>query len=443
MDIYKDLGKKYEHVAVDQYEDDHFSLVDWTMLADQTLGGNQGPFEKSDLALEKIVAKSSLEINTYKQYFAKWVKTTQNIMVAVMTCAVVVALVFGNWLSLSITRPIRDSVKFADGVAGGDLRSRINFGRSDEIGVLVNALNKIVTHLHDMLSQVKGQVKILSDSADDLNSVAKNVTDCSGETNTRSSTAANASQELELGLKDVAVSVKQTSANLKVVATAAEEMRRNIGNIAQNTGIAHEIAQSAVAEAGITAENVGELGRAALEINQVIEVITEISEQTNLLALNATIEAARAGAAGKGFAVVASEIKDLARQTADAAGDIRLKIETMQGSVHSTVEKVDNITTVIGEVNDVVTVITVAIEEQSVTTGEITDNVIQASTTLDDISRNVTKSSAFSQKIATDIEDVSRSAAKMSETAVKADTRSTDLGRISKELTAIVGRFKL
>ena len=69
-------------------------------------------------------------------------------------------------------------------------------------------------------------------------------------------------------------------------------------------------------------DRVAELDATLKSIVQSNGQITTIAKQVNILAINATIEAARAGDAGKGFAVVADAIKDLSRQTAQAAAGI-------------------------------------------------------------------------------------------------------------------------
>lgn len=58
------------------------------------------------------------------------------------------------------------------------------------------------------------------------------------------------------------------------------------------------------------------------QIDEMFEIIRQISDQTNLLSLNASIEAARAGAGGKGFAVVADEIRKLADNTNKSLNDV-------------------------------------------------------------------------------------------------------------------------
>jgi methyl-accepting chemotaxis protein len=147
-------------------------------------------------------------------------------------------------------------------------------------------------------------------------------------------------------------------------------MSATVNEIAQHTEKARTISNNAVIQAETTSENVQQLSLSADEIGRATEVISEISGQTNLLALNATIEAAHAGEAGKGFAVVANEIKELAGQTAGATQEINEKVVSIQSSTTRTTTELKEILDIIQKVDEIVTTIATAVEEQSASTSE-------------------------------------------------------------------------
>jgi methyl-accepting chemotaxis protein len=169
--------------------------------------------------------------------------------------------------------------------------------------------------------------------------------------------------------------VSRSHENLALVVQASEDMSLTVGEIAKNAENARQRTANAVKSAESAQQSVDALGVAAGEINKIIDVIVEIAEQTKLLALNATIEATRAGEAGKGFAVVAGEVKDLAKQTNDATADIRKRIDSMQASTSDTIHEITQISGVIHSVDDIVSTIASAVEQQSVTTRDISGNI--------------------------------------------------------------------
>jgi methyl-accepting chemotaxis protein len=185
------------------------------------------------------------------------------------------------------------------------------------------------------------------------------------------------------------------------------------------------------------------LGQAAQEIGHVTETITNISAQTNLLALNATIEAARAGTAGKGFAVVANEIKELAKQTAEATEDIKLRIAGIQNSTGSAITDIGQITTVIKDVGTIVTSIAAAIEEQATVTRDVAGNIAQASSGVRDANERVTHTAQVSKSIAHDIAGVNAAVADIRQGGEHVQSSAIDLSKLAEQLGAQVAQFRV
>ena len=176
------------------------------------------------------------------------------------------------------------------------------------------------------------------------------------------------------------------------VQTTSSELSSASQEIASNTDKARVISAKAVSDVRSATQQFKELESAAAEISNVTNTISEVSDQTKLLALNATIEAARAGDAGRGFAVVASEVKELASQTNDANRDIKSKIDIIQTAIGSTIESIMSVSTVISDVNEIVSTIAAAAEQQSLATADISKNVSSTAESIASMSSAVVNS---------------------------------------------------
>ena len=365
-------------------------------------------------------------------------------MLAALTMGIIGVVVLALTQSIVVKRIEGIADRMNDIAQGeGDLTMRMRIQSMDEIGVLAVGFNTFVDKLQGIIKEIVGKTVILGTSTTDLSGVTRKMNQASIDMSGKALSVSTSTGELSSHMGGVSAAMSQSSAGAGMIAAAAEEMTTTISEIANNAGRAREVTTHAASKASGVAKRVEELAAAARDIGVVTETISEISDQTNLLALNATIEAARAGEAGKGFAVVAGEIKELARQTAEATGEITNRIRGIQSSTDNASTDIAEIDSIITNVNEIVSGIAASVEEQSVTTREIADNVAQTSMGIEEVSGTINKSSEETRTISLDIEEVNQNAHFLTENSQRVQNDSEKLSSLSEEMASLVAQFKV
>lgn len=416
------------------------------------LAGNSGVEEYVFKAVPKISGFApvplqgwSIGVTQNKEEFLEAPQAIRNSVLITMLISLLVVGILVYFSARSITTPINNAVAGLKDIAEGegDLTKRLEVSTRDEVGEMARWFNTFLDKLQQIIRQIADNSTGVGTNATQLSSISENLLAGAEDTAQRSNNVATASEEMSANLNTVAAAMEESATNASMVATAAEQMSSTINEIAENAEKAREVSSQAVGQADSAYERMNELGVAADKIGKVTETITEISEQTNLLALNATIEAARAGEAGKGFAVVANEIKELAKQTAEATLDIKNLIDDVQNTSKSTEGEIEEISKIIGGVNDIVSTIATAVEEQTAATQEIAENISQASQGIQEVNENVNQSSMVSADITQDITEVSNAAKSISTSSNEVKQSAEILLESSNELNKIVGSFKV
>ena len=289
-------------------------------------------------------------------------------------------------LRRTVVMPLYKGLEVTEALAKGDLTQRAPVHSEDEIGKLLQAINRTADSLDGLIRTVQQK--------------ANGVT--------------LASEEIARGNADLANRTESSASALEETAAAMEELGSTVRHNADNATTADTLARQAqqvVNSSGQTVtalvETMSGINQSSQRIADIIGVIDGIAFQTNILALNAAVEAARAGEHGRGFAVVASEVRALAGRSAEAAKEIKTLIQNSLDEVHSgnarATEAGNSMQQAIEEINKVSRVIS-----------EISHASTEQSNGVGQVAEAITSMDQATQKNAALVEEVSAAAQSLS-----------------------------
>lgn len=201
--------------------------------------------------------------------------------------------------------------------------------------------NKIMEKIIDITKTVSEESHRSHDLIDGLvdatQSVSINMKEISDATFI---TAKNIEEQSEM-TRNIQDAIDETNLRSKEMVDIATESNESIRkNMAAMKRLENQSARIVQTNNEVT-QAMSKLKDKTKDVENIVEMILNISSQTNLLALNASIESARAGEAGRGFAVVAEQIRQLAEQTKTSTEEISKIVIELNENANRAVESID------------------------------------------------------------------------------------------------------
>ena len=387
---------------------------------------------------EKISSETDKAINTIQNRLARYQSILNILVTACEVIFVVCCILIIYMIVLTIGFARKELLNPIIGVSAalaelsqGNLNADLGDMKANnsEVGRMVGALaymkeyfSKMITEIADVLGsmgQGNYRVEVKEEYVGEFVKIKAAMEDIIAETKSMLNTIRNTAQEIDGGSEQLAKAAMDLADGSTVQASKMQEVADMVNRMSMSMEAKAEEAQETVkiaSEAGRALQDgnekmqelkvaIGDIEKCSNEIRTIIGTIEDIANQTNLLSLNAAIEAARAGEAGRGFAVVAEQVKNLAEESAKAAGETRKLIDTTVEAVQKGIEYADITAESMNAVmsgaqlsTEMMEKMSVELREEAANMMKIDDNVARVAEIVDNNSATSEETAAVSEE---------------------------------------------
>lgn len=216
-------------------------------------------------AIVKMVESIRNDVATSEKLAAENIREKAAISAAITAVVVGLIAIFSYFITISITRPLRSCVEFAQSMADGKLDARLEVRGGGEAADLAAAMNTMAENLHRMVARIGSASEVLTSIDHNLENTARQaVTSVRMQEKFVQETSSAVAQintsvhEIFDGMDTLSESTTETSASSLEMAATIEEIAMSAERVAENVAeVSSSVFQitSSIKEIGINIIN--------------------------------------------------------------------------------------------------------------------------------------------------------------------------------------------
>lgn len=324
---------------------------------------------------------------------------------------------------------------------------------NSELAKIAGLINMIKLNMLAFIESTKGNVITLSDAIDALSRAAKaSEFGIEQTSNSICTVAEKAIEQLDM-VKDNLELIESNNNQLEEIENAMRVAKLSLGQSVDSCNVGISNLEQYENGMGVIAENLDRSVSILLEFNEQIQkvneignLVVEISEELQLLALNASIEAARAGDAGKGFAVVSQEMGVLSEKTKDSMDEITEILQQVTASSYLVNDSINACNTAFDEGAKIFGSVSDSFRTISDQSKDINGQIVSMNTKYGQIAKNSDESKVKAESVYSASEVISESTrdvvAISEETSAESAQITTNVDSLEKMLVGIRNLIK-